>query len=104
MGRPMMIIGGVLIALTVLIGAFVAATWAPERSVADLQGRWAPAPSVFVDVAGLRVHLRDEGPREDARPIVLLHGMPSSLHTWEGWAEALKGNRRVTDLIWRASG
>src|SRR5271166_5173355 len=95
MGRPIMIIIGVLIGLTVLFGAFVAATWAPERSVADLQNRWAPAPSVFVDVGGLRVHLRDEGPRQDARPIVLLHGMPSSLHTWEGWAEALKGSRRV---------
>jgi pimeloyl-ACP methyl ester carboxylesterase len=95
MGRPIMIIGGVLIALIVLIGAFVAATWAPERSVADLQDRWAPAPSVFVDVGGLRVHLRDEGPREDTRPIVLLHGIPSSLHTWEGWAAALRGSRRV---------
>ena len=49
----------------------------------------------FVDVAGIRVHLRDEGPREDASPLVLLHGTGSSLHAWDGWAEALKDTRRV---------
>jgi pimeloyl-ACP methyl ester carboxylesterase len=91
----MMIVGGVLLALALLIGVFVAATWAPERTVQELQGRWAPPPSVFVDVAGMKVHLRDEGPREDTSPIVLLHGTGSSLHAWEGWAQALKGKRRV---------
>jgi pimeloyl-ACP methyl ester carboxylesterase len=91
----MMIIGGILIALAVLIGVYVATAWAPERSLEELRGRWAPAPSAFLNVAGMKVHLRDEGPREDATPIVLLHGTASSLHTWEGWAEALKGTRRV---------
>jgi pimeloyl-ACP methyl ester carboxylesterase len=91
----MTIIAGALVVLALLIGAFVAATWAPERTVAELQGRWAPPPSVFVDVLGMKVHLRDEGPREDVSPIVLLHGTGSSLHAWEGWAEALKGKRRV---------
>jgi pimeloyl-ACP methyl ester carboxylesterase len=28
-------------------------------------------------------------------PIVLLHGTSASLHTWEGWVKALKGQRRV---------
>jgi pimeloyl-ACP methyl ester carboxylesterase len=91
----MMVIAGVLVVLALAVGVFVAATWAPERTVAELQGRWAPPPSVFVDVAGMKVHLRDEGPREDASPIVLLHGTGSSLHAWDGWAEALKAKRRV---------
>jgi pimeloyl-ACP methyl ester carboxylesterase len=43
----------------------------------------------------MRVHVRDEGPREDPRPIVLLHGTSSSLHTWNGWAQALRSERRV---------
>jgi pimeloyl-ACP methyl ester carboxylesterase len=90
-----MIIGGVVVALALLIGAFVVATWVPERTVEDLRSRWAPPPSVFVGVAGMKVHLRDEGPKEDRHPIVLLHGTGSSLHAWEGWAEALKGRRRV---------
>lgn len=81
--------------LLLMAGAFVYHSWAPDRPVADLQARWAPPPSVFVPVMGMHVHLRDEGPRGDAVPIVLLHGTSSSLHTWEGWARALKDQRRV---------
>ena len=40
-------------------------------------------------------HLRDEGPRDDPAPIVLLHGTSSSLHTWEGWVAGLRQQRRV---------
>ncbi len=35
----------------------------------------------------MQVHLRDEGPRTDPQPIVLLHGTSASLHTWDGWTE-----------------
>jgi pimeloyl-ACP methyl ester carboxylesterase len=80
----------------VLLGVvFVAANWAPELTVEDLRARWAPPPSVFLDVAGIKVHLRDEGPRDDASPIVLLHGTGSSLHAWDDWASALTDRRRV---------
>ena len=81
--------------LVFLTGAFVALTWAPDRPVADLKARWAPPPSVFIEIDGLNVHLRDEGPRDDTEPIVLLHGTSSSLHTWEGWTQGLKSQRRV---------
>jgi pimeloyl-ACP methyl ester carboxylesterase len=43
----------------------------------------------------MKVHVRDEGPRDDKSPIVLAHGTGSSLHAWEGWARALKDKRRV---------
>jgi pimeloyl-ACP methyl ester carboxylesterase len=95
MKMGLQIIAGIAAVLTLLIGVFIVATWAPELTVAELQGRWAPPPSVFVDVLGVKVHLRDEGPRDDKTPIVLLHGMGSSLHAWEGWAEALRNERRV---------
>ena len=88
-------VAGVLFALVLTAAIFVAANWAPERPVAELQARWAPPPSKFLDVAGMKVHLRDEGPRDDKSPIVLLHGTGSSLHAWEGWAQALKDKRRV---------
>ncbi len=78
-----------------VLAAFVAATWAPDRPLSELKARWAPPPSTFVDVQGMNVHLRDEGPRSDAVPIVLLHGTSSSLHTWDGWAQELKAKRRV---------
>src|SRR5260370_36100041 len=98
MGTAVIITAGVLALLLLVIGAFVAATWAPERTVAELQGRWARPPSVFVDVAGMRVHLRDEGPREDANPLMLLHGTGSSLHAWAGWVGALEEKERMTTL------
>lgn len=73
----------------------VVLTWAPDKPVAELKARWAKEPSQFIALQGMQVHLRDEGPRTDPVPIVLLHGTSASLHTWQGWAEALRGQRRV---------
>jgi len=89
-----------LLGLLILVGAIGAAAFrAPDRSLESLVARWAPAPSDFielkVDGATQLVHLRDEGPRADLHPIVLLHGTSASLHTWEGWVRALKSERRV---------
>jgi pimeloyl-ACP methyl ester carboxylesterase len=90
-----MILGGLSVILVLVVAGFFAVTWAPDRPVASLVGRWAPPPSVFVDVAGMKVHLRDEGPRDDPSPIVLIHGTGSYLHAWEGWVPSLKEQRRV---------
>ena len=73
----------------------VALSRAPDRPVESLVARWAPPPSDFVEVKGQLVHLRDEGPRGDPVPVVLLHGTGASLHTWDGWVAALKPHRRV---------
>lgn len=81
--------------LLLLISLSVAMTRAPERPVLSLVPRWAPAPSDFIELQGQLVHLRDEGPRSDNTPIVLLHGTAASLHTWEGWVSELRGTRRV---------
>lgn len=86
---------GLLLALVALVGVGVALSWAPDRPVETLTGRWAPPPSQFVSIEGMQMHLRDEGPRTDSQPIVLLHGTSASLHTWDGWTEALKSGRRV---------
>ena len=95
MWMTLKILAGLLALLVVAAGIFLAATWAPERKVADLKARWAPPPSTFLDIAGMRMHVRDEGPRDDPSPIVLMHGTGSSLHAWEGWAAALKDRHRV---------
>ena len=76
-----------------LMGVYL--TWAPDKPVESLTAQWAPPPSQFIALQGMQVHLRDEGPRDDPLPIVLLHGTSSSLHTWQGWTEALSGQRRV---------
>jgi pimeloyl-ACP methyl ester carboxylesterase len=84
-----------LSALVLAVATGIAASWAPDVPVDSLKARWASAPSQFIAVDGMQVHLRDEGPRDDPSPIVLLHGTSASLHTWEGWAQALRGQRRV---------
>lgn len=70
-------------------------SWAPDRPVDALKARWARPPSRFLDLDGMQVHLRDEGPADDPSPIVLIHGTGSSLHAWDGWADRLRGDRRV---------
>ena len=84
-----------------VIGAsclMIVLTWAPDKPVSELTTQWAPAPSQFIDVKGLSVHLRDEGLRNDPVPIMLIHGTSSSLHTWEPWVAALKEQHRVITM------
>ncbi|MDP9008442.1 MAG: alpha/beta hydrolase [Pseudomonadota bacterium] len=92
------ILGGVLAILVFAVGAAIATSWAPDRPVAALAARWAPSPSKFVEIAGMSVHLRDEGPADDPVPIILIHGMSASLHTWEGWVRALRESHRVVSF------
>jgi pimeloyl-ACP methyl ester carboxylesterase len=83
---------GILLVLSAVALAF---SRAPDRSVESLVARWAPPPSEFIELKGQLVHLRDEGPKSDPEPVVLIHGTSASLHTWDGWVKALKGQRRV---------
>jgi pimeloyl-ACP methyl ester carboxylesterase len=89
------VIIGALVIVVLMVGAAVAISWAPDKTVAQLAPRWALPPSKFVDIAGMRVHVRDQGPAEDPVPIILIHGTSASLHTWEGWVNALRGRHRV---------
>jgi pimeloyl-ACP methyl ester carboxylesterase len=85
-----------VLAAVVFFGAIgLTAAWAPDIPVDDLKMRWARPPSRFIEVNGQQVHLRDEGPSNDPVPILLVHGTASSLHTWQGWAEGLRDQRRV---------
>ena len=81
--------------LLILTAVGIALSRAPDRPVQTLVARWAPPPSDFIEVKGQLVHLRDEGPRSDPTPLLLLHGTGASLHTWDGWVAALKDKRRV---------
>ena len=89
------VFGLVMFAAVLLAIGGLVAIWAPDRSAEDLSPRWAPLPSQFVLIDGVKAHFRDEGPRDDPEPLILLHGTSSSLHTWDGWTQALKANHRV---------
>ncbi|MBX9661434.1 MAG: alpha/beta fold hydrolase, partial [Nitrospiraceae bacterium] len=89
------LLAGLVLVVLLATGGFIAFSWAPDIPVAELKARWGQPPSQFVEVEGLQVHLRDEGPRSDPLPIVLVHGTAASLYTWDGWAAELRKERRV---------
>ncbi|SDB38829.1 alpha/beta fold hydrolase [Belnapia rosea] len=69
----------------------------PDLPRAALERRWAPPPSQFVEAAGVRLHIRDTGPR-DGLAVLPIHGFGSSLHTWEAWAPLLEDRFRLVSL------
>jgi pimeloyl-ACP methyl ester carboxylesterase len=85
-----------LILLLVALGLLGGGAWlyTPDKPRAALEAEYAGSPSEFIQVAGMRMHVRDTGPR-DARVVILLHGLGSSLHTWEPWARTLALRFRV---------
>lgn len=87
---------GAIIGLLGLAGLGAAAAWlyTPDQPRARLEAVYAAPPSAFIPVDGLRLHVRDTGPR-DAPAVILLHGFGSSLHTWDAWAKALSDRYRV---------
>jgi pimeloyl-ACP methyl ester carboxylesterase len=85
------IVMGVLVLVAMLTAGWL---WTPDRNRALLEARYANAPTDFIEVAGLRLHVRDSGPK-DAPVVILLHGFGASLHTWEVWAQALSADYRV---------
>ncbi len=88
---------GRVVAAVALIGAVVALAGAARRDLPADQVRaaYGGPPSRFVRVDGMDVHYRDEG----SGPVLLLiHGLASSLHTWEGWARELAPSFRVVRL------
>ena len=86
-----------LVVLKVAIACLVAGglwLWTPDKPLAALESTYRVAPTDYREVAGVRLHVRDSGPR-DAPAIILLHGFGSSLQTWEPWAERLSHDYRV---------
>ena len=83
----------VALLLVILIGACIR-LYAPDKPRAALEAKYARPPSTFLEVAGIRLHLRDTGPR-DAPVLVMLHGFGSSLETWDVWADQLSADHRV---------
>ncbi len=71
--------------------------YTPDKPRSALEALYAPPPSQFVEAAGLRLHVRDTGPR-DAPALLLLHGFGGSLHTWDAWAARLEDTHRVIRL------
>lgn len=66
-----------------------------DKPVEEMAAVYANDQSQFIDIDGMNVHYRDEG---QGPTLILLHGVNSSLHTWEGWVEYLKKDFRIISL------
>ncbi len=84
----------------VLLVPIAAILFLAERDIplADLKPKYANAQSQFIPMMGMEVHIRDEGVQSDSLPIILLHGMSSSLNTWDQVVVNLKAQKRVISL------
>ena len=87
---PMLSFGRAGLAQSALAALAVFA-YAPDKPRAELE---AVYPGDYRMVDGVRLRLRDTGPR-DASAVVLVHGFCASLDTWESWAAALSARHRV---------
>ena len=80
----------------ILVALAALAFWlyAPDKPRAALEIAY---PGEYRTVAGLRLRIRDTGPK-NAPTLILLHGFGASLETWEPWAKALSARYRVIRL------
>jgi pimeloyl-ACP methyl ester carboxylesterase len=88
------IIAGIFVALFAVILFFAES----DRPVEELIPLYANKDSKFMDILGMKVHYRDEGVATDSVPLILLHGMSSSLNTWDSVVIDLKPHKRVISL------
>ena len=88
------IIAGIFIALFAVILFFAER----DRPVEELIPLYANKDSKFMPILGMKVHYRDEGVATDTLPLILLHGMSSSLNTWDSVVIDLKSHKRVISL------
>lgn len=68
--------------------------WTPNLDVQQLEAKYAKPPSQFVNILGVRLHVRDTGPKS-APTLILIHGFGASLHTWDDWCSTLEKEYRV---------
>jgi pimeloyl-ACP methyl ester carboxylesterase len=90
----LVVLGCSLVVMLAVLGVWA---WAPDRARAELEAKYLDDPRDYVDVAGVRLHVRDTG-SPNAPAIVLLHGFGSSLQTWDAWARILAADHRVIRL------
>lgn len=77
--------------------------WAPDLKAQPLKIAYLRSTADLVEVDGVRLHLRDDGPNT-APAIIMLHVLGASLHTWEPWAQSLAPQFRVIRLDLPGSG
>lgn len=84
-----------ILLLLVILLLFFYKSDTPKNIVKE---KYANTASQFMPIMGMEVHFRDEGNTNDTIPILFLHGLSSSLHTWDSLTIELMGEKRVIRL------
>lgn len=63
-----------------------------------LQQKYELPSSNYITVEGMQVHYTKEETDNNTPLLVLLHGTSASLHTWEGWVQALQNDFSIVRL------
>ena len=82
-------------AIALVLAATFLSSYRPDLPRNTLRAKYTNAASRFAGVLGMNVHYRDEG---TGPVVVLLHGAGSSLHSWDGWVEAMRHDFRTIRL------
>lgn len=91
---------GALIAFMTV--AVITALWVYRDIPAEvLEAKYAGPASRFLNVAGVRIHYRDEG---EGPAVLLLHANFSNLIGWDPWVDALKDSYRVVRMDFTSHG
>jgi pimeloyl-ACP methyl ester carboxylesterase len=77
-----MVLGGILLLLLVVLASAYRSDISPEA----VNEKYLTPESQFIEVDGLKVHVRILG---EGEPVFLLHGSFASLHTWDAWQQAM---------------
>ncbi len=85
-----------IVAAIAALGGLVLRQTSRETSREQKEHLFVNEYSRFIEVDGYQVHYRDQGRGEET--LVLVHGIGSSLHTWEAWVERLSAHYRIISL------
>ena len=83
---------GFLIIFLIIIAAF---NYNAGIEVEELYPKYLTEESKIIDIQGMPVHYRQTGSGPN---LLLIHGVASSLHTWQEWHEILSKNFTVTSF------
>lgn len=98
MNRVLKFVGYFLAVFFIGIIVLLAFFFESDVPLAVLKPKYTTANSQFISLLGMQVHVRDEGPKTDSIPLVLLHGMSSSLNTWDEVVAKIGGQRRTISV------
>lgn len=104
MKKMLRLTGYLLATLLILIVILFAVFFQRDKTLEELKPIYTNRFSAFMPIMGMQVHYRDEGNKGDSTPLLLIHGMSSSLNTFDSVALILKKQRRVISIDMPAFG